>query len=111
MKAKDQAFKDFGIKSAIIMCFLRDESIDSALNTFQQSLPHIHQLIGVGLNSDEKNNPPVKFFDVFNKARNYGLYITAHCDVNQINSIGHINQALHVINVDRIDHGYGSSSD
>ena len=40
-------------------------------------------IVGVGLDSDEKGNPPVKFKEVFARARNEGYRLTMHCDVDQ----------------------------
>jgi adenine deaminase len=54
------------------MCFLRDMSAESALATLEQSLPHRDKIIGVGLDSDERDNPPVKFREVFARARAEG---------------------------------------
>jgi len=39
------------------MCFLRDMPADSAMKTLEQSLPHQDKIIGVGLDSDERDNP------------------------------------------------------
>ena len=75
------------------------------------SLPFKDWIIGVGIDSAEKNNPPVKFEKVFAKARENGYKITAHCDVNQDNTLVHIDQCLSVINVDRIDHGINCLQD
>ena len=36
--------------------------------------------MGVGLDSDEKGNPPVKFREVFERARAEGYKLTMHCD-------------------------------
>lgn len=55
----------------------------------------------MGLDSDEKGNPPVKFAEVFRKARQHG----------QENTLIHIDQCLHTIGVDRIDHGVNSLED
>jgi len=87
------------------MCFLRDWSAEFAMTTLVQSLPYREWIIGVGLDSDEKNNPPVKFKDVFARARREGYFLTMHCDVDQQNTTEHIRQVLEEIGVDRIDHG------
>ena len=70
--------------------------------------PYLGWLVGVGLDSDEYNNPPVKFKDVFALAKQWGLKLTMHCDVNQKNTLDHIRQVIEVIGVDRIDHGVNS---
>lgn len=94
-----------GISADLIMCFLRDMSAESAEETLQQALPYKDKFISVGLDSDEKGNPPSKFAKVFAKAREAGLKLTMHCDIDQENSIEHIRQVIEDIKVDRIDHG------
>jgi adenosine deaminase len=94
-----------GVKSQLIMCFLRDWSAEFAMTTLVQALPYRDWIVGVGLDSDEKNNPPIKFKDVFARARSEGFLLTMHCDVDQQNSTEHIRQCLEVIDVNRIDHG------
>jgi adenosine deaminase len=93
------------------MCFLRDLTAESALQTLQQALPYKDWIVGVGLDSDEKDNPPVKFAEVFSRARAAGFRLTMHCDVNQQNTLTHIRQCLDTIGVDRIDHGVNSLED
>ena len=94
-----------GINAELIMCFLRDMSVESAEETLAEALPFKDKFIGVGLDSDEKGNPPSKFASVFEKAREAGLKLTMHCDIDQENSIEHIRQVIEDIKVDRIDHG------
>jgi adenosine deaminase len=81
------------------------------MQTLLQALPYKDWLIGVGLDSDEKDNPPLKFAAVFARARSEGLKLTMHCDVNQRNTLVHIGQVLNDIGVDRIDHGINSLED
>jgi len=106
--AQEDAEAKLGIKSKLIMCFLRDMSADSAMEHLLMAEPYRAWLVGVGLDSDEKNNPPIKFSEVFKKAREMGLKLTMHCDVNQQNTLLHIGQCLDDIVVDRIDHGVNS---
>jgi adenosine deaminase len=110
-RAQEQAAGELGVESQLILCFLRDLSAESAQQTLLQALPFKHWLIGVGLDSDEKDNPPLKFADVFAQARREGLKLTMHCDVNQKNTLAHIGQVLNDIGVDRIDHGVNSLED
>jgi adenosine deaminase len=109
-RAQDAAREAFGLKSALIMCFLRDMSTDSAMQTLEQALPWRDWIIGVGLDSDERDNPPAKFAGVFERARTEGLLRTIHCDVDQQDSLAHIWQTLD-IGVDRIDHGVNCLED
>ena len=76
-----------------------------------QSLPYRDRIVGVGLDSDERDNPPVKFAEVFERARAEGYRLTMHCDVDQEDAVGHIWQALDDIGVERIDHGINCLED
>ena len=49
------------------------------------------------LDSDEKDNPPTTFKDVFNRAGSEGYHLTMHCDVDQEDSVEHIWQCLNDI--------------
>jgi len=109
--AQERARAQLGVETQLIMCFLRDMSAASAMETLEQSLPFRNWIVGVGLDSDEKGNPPVKFAEVFARARGHGYKLTMHCDVNQENTLVHIGQCLHTIGVDRIDHGVNSLED
>ena len=110
-RAQQKALAELGVETQLILCFLRDMPADSAMATLLEALPYKHWLIGVGLDSDEKDNPPLKFAAVFARARSEGLKLTMHCDVNQKNTLMHIGQVLHDIRVDRIDHGINSLED
>ncbi|HEX2578221.1 MAG TPA: adenosine deaminase [Aquihabitans sp.] len=96
---------ELGISAELIMCFLRDLSAEFAMATLMESLPYQDWIVGVGLDSDERGNPPSKFAAVFARARQEGYLLTMHCDIDQEGSIEHIRQALEDIGVDRIDHG------
>ncbi|GKQ42779.1 adenine deaminase [Companilactobacillus sp. RD055328] len=97
--------RSFGIDAQLIMCFLRDFSAKSADQTLKQAEPYRHLITGVGLDSDEHHNPPLKFARQFSDAMLQGYKQTMHADVDQLNSIQHIKDALEVIGVQRLDHG------
>lgn len=99
------AERDLGISAELIMCFLRDMSPGFAMATLMESLPYKDWIIGVGLDSDERDHPPSEFADVFARARTEGYLLTSHCDIDQPGSIEHIRQVIAEIGVDRIDHG------
>ena len=58
-----------------------------------------------------KENPPIKFRNVFADARGQGYKLTMHCDVDQENSVTHIWQCINEIGVNRIDHGVNALED
>lgn len=110
-RAQKDAQNNLGVKSNLIMCFLRDLSAESAMAHLDMCLPYLDRIVGVGLDSDEKDNPPNKFAEVFKRARENGLKLTMHCDVNQKDIVSHLWECLNDINVDRIDHGVNSLED
>ena len=97
--------REAGLSADLILCFLRDMSAQSALETLQAALPYKDMFIGVGLDSDERDNPPTKFAEVFALAREAGLHVTMHCDIDQVGSIDNIRAALTELGAERLDHG------
>ena len=110
-RAQEEARASLDLHTQLIMCFLRDMTAESARETLERSFPYRELIVGVGLDSDEKGNPPVKFKDVFARARAAGFRLTMHCDVDQQDSVAHIWQCLQEIGVERIDHGVNSLED
>jgi adenosine deaminase len=98
------------VGSQLIMCFLRDHPVESAWETLEQAASHRERIVGVGLDSDEKDHPPEQFRTVFEAAREQGYRLTMHCDVDQQDAVGHIRQCLD-IGVERIDHGVNALED
>ncbi len=94
---------EYGIKSSLIMCFLRHLDEDGAQRTLDLALPFKDRILGVGLDSSENGHPPEKFKNVFARARSEGLKLVAHA--GEEGPPEYIWQALDILGVDRIDHG------
>src|SRR5262245_39592679 len=77
-RALDDGHQRLGISSRLILCFLRDLSAESAMETLQQALPFKDWIVAVGLDSAEAGNPPSKFKEVFEQARKEGFKAVAH---------------------------------
>src|SRR5699024_2917207 len=77
-RAMHDAEREWGMSSALIMSFLRDESAASALDVLQQAEPWYEHIVAVGRDSAEQGNPPEKFSEVFAVAKARGLPRTAH---------------------------------
>jgi adenosine deaminase len=95
--------KRLGITSGLILCFLRHLSANSAMITLQRALLRGGDLLGVGLDSSELGFPPAGFRNVFDCARSEGLHIVAHA--GEEGPPQYIEEALDILNVERIDHG------
>ncbi|MBZ1392979.1 adenosine deaminase [Psychrobacter pacificensis] len=96
----------YGITSCIIMCFLRHLSQEAAFETLEQAMAFKDDIIGVGLDSSELGNPPSKFKEVFQKAKEAGFKLVAHAGEEA--DFSYIYEALDLLNINRIDHGVQS---
>ncbi|KQX16982.1 adenosine deaminase [Streptomyces sp. Root431] len=101
--ALDRAEERYGISTRLIMCFLRDESAESALATLEAAKPHLHRITGVGLDSAEVGHPPAKFREVYEEAARLGLRRVAHA--GEEGPAEYVREALDVLGVERVDHG------
>ncbi|MDQ1082762.1 MULTISPECIES: adenosine deaminase [Microbacterium] len=104
-RAALRAQQELGVSAELILCFLRDFSAEYAMATLMEALPYKAWILGVGLDSDERDNPPAKFAEVFARAKAEGFLTTMHCDIDQVGSIDNIRAVIEEIGVDRIDHG------
>ena len=95
--------RELGVTSRLILCFLRHLSAEAAMETLETALPHRDAIIAVGLDSSERNNPPVKFREVYDRARAEGFLAVAHA--GEEGPPEYIWQALDVLKVQRVDHG------
>jgi len=102
-RALNDGQKKFGITSKLIMCFLRHLDEADAFRTLEMALPYKNQICAVGLDSSEKGNPPIKFKDVFFKAKSEGFLTVAHA--GEEGSSEYVREAVEILIVDRIDHG------
>jgi adenine deaminase len=111
-KGRIEGEKAFGIKVNLIMCINRNLSVQSAIEALEQAENYKDKIIGFGMDSGpEYGNPPLKFKDVFARARREGYYLTGHHDVHVQDSVKHIWQSLDIIKLDRIDHGLDAVND
>jgi len=102
-KALTKANNDFGITSKIIMCFLRHLDEEPCFDVLNEALRHKDKIIGVGLDSSEKGNPPQKFKKLFEKAIQEGFLTVAHA--GEEGPPEYIWDSLNLLKVKRIDHG------
>jgi len=102
-RALEDGEREFGMTTALILCFLRHLDEASAERTLDEALPWRDRFIGVGLDSSEKGQPPSKFERVFARARGLGLKAVAHA--GEEGPPEYVRQALDLLKVDRIDHG------
>jgi len=108
-RACETAGRELGISAGLIMCFLRHLSEDAAFETLEQAMPFRDRIIGVGLDSGERGNPPEKFARVYARCRELGFHLVAHA--GEEGPAEYVRNALDVLKVERIDHGVRSVED
>ena len=97
--------EQLGITSLLILCILRHLPEDDGFVTFRQAEPWIAdgRIVGLGLDSTEKDNPPGKFARLYAAARAAGLKLVAHA--GEEGPAAYVADAVDLLEVDRIDHG------
>ena len=82
---------------------MRHLSEQDAFVALQESLSYRDKIIGIGLASSELGNPPAKFKQVFQEARNHGYHTVVHAGEEA--GPEYIWEALTILGAERIDHG------
>jgi adenosine deaminase len=101
--------KRYGVTSKLIMCFLRDQTAESAMTTLEAALPYGDRIVAVGLDSAEVGHPPSKFEAVYARARANGWKAVAHA--GEEGPPSYVWEALDLLKVSRVDHGVRSIED
>lgn len=84
------------------------------MDHYELLLPYKSMIVGIGLDGNEFDHPPSIFYPLYQRARNDGFKLTAHCDVAQPETLTHISQvasSLGDTGAERIDHGLDAASD
>lgn len=108
-RACEDAQKQFGITSFLIMSYLRHLSEEDCFKTLEQSIPFKHKIKAVGLDSSEKGNPPSKFQRVFEASAKEGYIPLAHA--GEEGPAEYVWEALDLLKIKRIDHGNNALQD
>jgi adenosine deaminase len=98
-----------GISADLILCFLRHLSGEEALATIEEAEPFLDGVIGVGIDSSERDRPPELFENAYVRARELGLRAVAHA--GEEGPPEYVRAALDVLGAERIDHGVRSLED
>ena len=101
--AIERARRELGLSVGLIPCFLRHLSEEAALDTLEALKPWRDDLLGVGLDSSERDHPPEQFAMAFAAAGALGLHRVAHA--GEEGPPAYIWDALRSLHAERIDHG------
>lgn len=99
----------FGLSTALIITFLRDQPVADAFDTLTRLIAMNAPILGIGLDSAEVGHPPIDFIEVFDLARAHGLKCVAHA--GEEGPPEYVWQALQLLQVSRVDHGIRSLED
>jgi adenine deaminase len=108
-RALEAAAQPHGMTYRLIPCFIRNLGADAAMATLDELLDHRHAIHGVGLDSTECGYPPSLFRQVYERARGAGLHLVAHA--GEEGPPAFIDEALDLLQVERIDHGVRCDED
>lgn len=96
----------WGVESRLIVAIDREASVRSALEVVALAVAHRSELtIGLGIDYRENDRPPRLFAEAYKMARSAGLKTTAHAGEFGMHW-SNVAEALDILKVDRIDHGY-----
>ncbi|MDA3860715.1 MAG: adenosine deaminase, partial [Melioribacteraceae bacterium] len=107
--AMKDAEAKFGITSKLILSILRHLPETAAYDAYEIYYHHKDKIEVLGLDSSELGNPPSNFSDIYKRAFNHGLKLTAHA--GEEGPPEYVWEALDILKVNRIDHGNRSLED
>lgn len=103
------AERDFGVGFRVIVAINRRESAEAAVALVEMMLAHPRDEV-VGLGQDdltpENTEDPLRFAAAYDLAASHGLRLTAHVGETDHATPTAVRQAIEVLGVDRVDHGY-----
>jgi adenosine deaminase len=96
--------QELGVETNLIMVFLKHQSEETCIELLKQSEEFKDDIIGIGMVSTEIGNPPSKFKNLYALAKEMGYKLCIH--VGEDCGPEFIEEAIDVLNIDRIDHGF-----
>ncbi len=102
-KAIQEAGHLWGQSVYLILSFLRHLSEEEAIQTLDLAEPYREHFIAIGLASSEQGNPPEKFKNLYEQAKQRGYFAVAHA--GEEGTSEYIWNSLTQLRVNRIDHG------
>ena len=104
-----QAEARHGIQSKLILCCLRHLGEAEGLKMLAEAEPFLDEVVGLGLDSSERDFPPAGFQRLYDTARAKGLRLVAHA--GEEGPASFVRDALDLLKVERIDHGIRAIDD
>jgi adenosine deaminase len=104
-----RAERDFGVGFRIVVAINRRDSAASAVDLVRQIIANPRpEVVGVGQDdlTPENTEDPTRFAEAYRLAAASGLKLTAHAGETDAATPEAVREAIEVLGVDRIDHGY-----
>jgi adenosine deaminase len=99
------AERDLHIHSRLVPAINRELGPQTAMKFLEFVLSDRRaEVIGIGLDYDEASHPPSPYAEVYRRAKNAGLHLTAHAGENGPSE--NVSASLDALGCERIDHGY-----
>lgn len=111
MTACQRAEQELELSTKLILCFLRHLPVEDSRMAYAQARSDLEtgRLAGLGLDSSEKGFPPGAWKEIYGTAKTKGVRRTAHA--GEEGPVEYIREAIHEIDVGRIDHGIRLAED
>lgn len=109
LSAMDEANREDGITSGLILVAQRHRSEEEALELLEAAMPWTERVLGFGLGGAEVGHPPAKFTEFFRRCRERGFHVVAHA--GEEGPAAYVREAVEVLQVERIDHGNSAMQD
>ena len=104
IEAKEEAEKLYGIKSNIIVSFLRHETEERNIEELNKIKKFIKKgVVAVDLAGNEEDFPPELFQNLFKEAKKLGLHVTIHA--GETGKEENILKSIELLGAERIGHG------
>ena len=105
-----QARDEYGIRMGVIFDHGRQFGTTAGLEVLERALATRHfGVIGLSIGGDEVNYPPELFAELFRRAREAGLRLTAHA--GEVCGPGSVWGAIRTLGVSRVGHGIHAIED
>lgn len=104
-----QAQTDFGVGFRLVAAINRSHSPRSAVELVEEvAAAGLEDVVGIGMDdlTPEKTEDPLRFAEAYSLAGKVGLSRTAHAGETMAASPQNVIDAIDVLGVDRVDHGY-----
>jgi adenosine deaminase len=99
------AERDLHVRSRLVPAINRELGPATAMKFLDFVLSdRREEVIGIGLDYDEAGHPPGPYAEVYKRAKNAGLHLTAHAGENGPSE--NVSVSLDKLGCERIDHGY-----